>query len=166
MEAERIAATAAASRRPGERGTVLVVALFVLILLFVLGMSILTMSVAEGGIASNDVSTEGAFYAAEAGVQSAIAQVGANPTTSIQAIPLSTLSNGYSFRSGRKTDSSAQPLVYVGAVQVSGFAIGSGSGYGTSGFVNHVYRVNATGTGPRNAQREIEIQVEYGPVLR
>ena len=150
----------------GERGSALLVSLLVMLLMFVLGISLLTMSVAEATIAQNDVASESAFYAAESAVQTGLAQIGANTTTSIAAIPVTTLTNGASFRSGRATDTSAQPLTFLGSSLVSGYTLGNGSGYGGGGFVKQTYQINATGSGPRNSVREVEVRVEYGPVPR
>jgi flagellar basal body-associated protein FliL len=166
MEVDVMATEERAAAVNGERGTVLVVALFVVLLLFVLGISLLTMSLAESAISTNDVATEGALYAAEAGAQTAISQITANPANSTTAVALTTLTNGFTYRSGRKTDSSAQPITYIGASSVSGYTLANGSSYNSSGFVTHSYQINATGSGPRNSQREIEVRVEYGPVPR
>jgi Tfp pilus assembly protein PilX len=149
--------------RSGERGAALIVAILVTALLMLLAMTLLTLSDTEMGVAANDTWSEGAFFAAEAAAQRALDQIGPNRTTSMQAVPLTTLGDGYSFRSGRRTDATAQPLQYLGTAGASGFTLGTGTGYNQAGFRFEVYQVNTTGLGPRNAAREVELQVEYGP---
>lgn len=141
-------------------------ALLLTALLFVLAIALLTVSGDENGIAANEAWSEGAFYAAEAGVQTAVDQIGPNPATSLQAVPLTTIVQGYTFRSGRRSDTTAQPVRYVRASPAAGFGLGLGTGYNATGFLYETYEVDATGLGPRNAQREIQAQVYYGPVAR
>jgi len=150
----------------GERGAALIVALLVVFLLFLLSAALLSVSDIENGVSANDNWSEGAFYAAEAGVQAGIDQVGINPTTSIAAIPLTTIGTSYTYRSGSRTDTSAQPLTFIGTLGTSGYSLGSGTGYNGAGYVYNIYQINATGSGPRNALREVEVQVSYGPVPR
>ncbi len=45
-------------------------------------------------------------------------------------------------------------------------AIAIGTGYSPAGYAFNSNQTNATGTGPRNAVHEIEIQAEYGPVAQ
>jgi hypothetical protein len=155
-----------AAVRHGERGAAFVTAILVSALLLVLAMALLTVSSDEGGIAANESWAEGAFYAAEAGVHAAVAQIDGNLATSVAAIPVTHLPGGYTFRSGRRADTAPQPVRYVGAVPASGFGLGVGTGYNAVGFLDETYEVDATGRGPRNAEREIQAQVTYGPVAR
>ena len=149
-----------------ERGAALVVALLVVLLLFLLGMALLTLSEIENGVSVNDQWSGGAFYAAEAGVQGGIDQLGADPAVSTQAIPVTAIGGSYSFRSGARSDAGPQPLQFLGVTNAVGFDLNSGTGYNESGFVNNVYQVNSTGIGPRNSQREVEVRITYGPVPR
>lgn len=149
-----------------ERGVALVTALLITVLLFILAIGLLAISGDEAGISSNESWSEGAFYAAEAGLQSAVDQIGPNPATSLQAIPLTAIAQGYTFRSGRRGDTAAQPVRFVRATPAPGFGLGAGTGYNSVGFLYETYEVDSTGLGPRNAQREIQAQVNYGPVAR
>jgi hypothetical protein len=117
-------------------------------------------------IATNDEWAEGAFYAAEAAVQVAIDQLGADPSSNTEVVALTDLDGSFSYRSGGRDDTDPQPPAYVGDTHASGYSIGTGTGYNTSEYVFDLYRINGTGEGPRNARREIEIQVQYGPVAR
>jgi hypothetical protein len=135
-------------------------------LLVVLGTALVTMSVSETNVARNDEWSEGAFYAAEAGLEAAIDQLSGDPDASTQPIAVTGVAESYSFRSGGRADSTPQPLRYVGSQPGSGYTVNVGTGYNPSGYAFRVYEINATGTGPRNAQREIEAQVEVGPVAQ
>ena len=158
-------------RLRGERGSVLVVAILVMMVLSFIGMAIMTLSVTEHSMAYNTVWGEGAFAMAEAGINAGINQLSANSTTSTQAVTCNTTlfscsATTYSYRSGSKSDTSAQPLNFVKSRTEPGYSVAIGTGYNPSGYAFHSYRINATGTGPRNAVREIEAQAEYGPVAQ
>ncbi len=155
----------------GERGSVLVVAILVMMVLSFLGMAIMTISVTEHSMAYHTVWAEGAFVAAEAGINAGINQLSANTTTSTQPVSCDPAVFGscatYSYRSGGKNDTVAQPLQFVTSRTEPGYSIAIGTGYNPSGYSFNSYRINATGTmQQRNALREIEVQAEYGPVAQ
>ena len=152
--------------RPGERGATLILVLFVVLILSTLVIALLGIASSDNVVAHNDVWTEGAFYAAEAGLNTGIAQLSSNPASSTAAIPGTTISGSYSFRSGTRSAASPQPLVFVSVQPRSGYSIAGGSAYNPNGYLFYSYRINTTGTGPRNAQREIEALAEYGPVAQ
>lgn len=156
----------AQTRARSERGVVLMVALFVMITLSLLGIALVTLSGVESNIAHNAIWSEGTFVAAEAGIQAGMNQLSPNPGTATQAIPVTAIGGDYQYRSGRRTDTGPQPLQYRGARIESGYSLAIGTGYNPSGYAFHSYQINATATGPRNAQREIEVLAEYGPVAQ
>jgi Tfp pilus assembly protein PilX len=145
--------------RTDERGSVLIVALLLMVLLFTLGAALLTMAETEGFIATNDVWSEGAFYAAEAAVQEVIDRMPGN----LAAVPVTALGQDYTYRTGGRDDASAQPPQVVATVAGAGFSVSTSGGYNSTGFVFDVYEINGTGMGPRSAMREVEVQIEYGP---
>jgi Tfp pilus assembly protein PilX len=150
-----------------ESGSVLLVALFVMVILSLLGAALLSLSGVEHSIAYNAVWSEGAFAAAEAGIQAGINQLGPTMTASTPAVAATNLGGTpTSYRSGHKTDSTAQPLTYNGERVVPGYNIAVGLGYNPRGYSFFSYQINSTGTGPRNAQREIEVLAQFGPVPR
>jgi len=150
----------------GERGSVLVISLFVISVLTLLGIALATVSSTDTAVAKNEVAFEGSFYAAEAGLHTALAQLSDDVSASIAAIADTDLNDDYSFRSGGKDDTSAQPLDFVGQIHRPGFSAGVGTTYNPSGFVFYQYLVNATGSGPKNAEREIETLADFGPVAQ
>ena len=154
------------SRMRDEAGSALLMALVVLVILSLLGCALLGFASMESSVANNGLWAEGAFNAAEAGISRGIDQISSNPTTSVQAIPVTTIGGRYAFRSGRRTDTAAQPLLFLREQQESGYSLEGGTGYNAAGYAFFVYQINATGTGPLNSQREIEVQAEYGPASK
>jgi len=157
------------SLQPGsEAGSILVVSLLIMVLLSLLGVTLLTVASTEHLIAYNSLWSEGSLMAADAGVNVGINQLSANAATSIQTIPTTGLPDAqgpYQYRSGTRT-SGPQQLQFVSSRTESGYSLAVGTGYNRSGYVFDTYQINATGTGPRFAIREVEIQAEYGPIAR
>jgi len=164
-----------------QRGSVLLIALFVLIVLSFLGISLLTLSGTESNIAQNALWSEGTFAATEAGLQTGLNQLSANTVDSVKSIPtgvtdprndgtnhvaIGTGTYTYQFRSGGRTAAGPQPLQFKNTRIEAGYSIAIGTGYNPSGYAFYSYQINATGTGPRNAQRELETLAEYGPVAQ
>jgi hypothetical protein len=56
--------------------------------------------------------------------------------------------------------------VFRGSRIEKGYNIAIGTGYNPSGYGFHSYQIDATGTGPRSALRELEVLAEYGPVAQ
>lgn len=158
-------------RSRNQRGSVLMIAMFVLIVLSLLGVALLTLSGTESNIVYNDLWSEGALAAADAGIQTGLNQLAPNPAAAIQAIPLTTIGGTYQFRSGAKSTTVPDPgaavaLQFQGSRVESGYSIAIGTGYNASGYAFQSYLIDATGTGPKNAQREIKALAEYGPVAQ
>jgi Tfp pilus assembly protein PilX len=149
-----------------EAGSVLVIALLLMVLLSLLGVTLLTVAATEHTVAFNGLWSEGALTAAEAGVNRGLNQLNANAATSIQPIATTSIASPYAFRSGHRTDTTPQPLTFVGTRTEAGYSLAVGTGYNPAGYAFHTYQINATGTGPRNAQREVEVRAEYGPVAQ
>jgi Tfp pilus assembly protein PilX len=143
---------------------VLVAAFLVMLALSFLGLALFSLSVAEHTMAYNSLWAEGAFAAAEAGINSGVNQLSPNTTSSVQPIPTTSIATAYTFRSGRRADPGPQPLGFAGSRLEAGYTIAIGTGYNPSGYTFHAYQINATGQGPRSAQREVEVLAEYGPV--
>jgi Tfp pilus assembly protein PilX len=139
-----------------ERGSVLVLAIFIMALLLAAGMIMLRMSASETDIAYNTVWAEGTFYAAEAAIAIGIDQLGPTLVADV-ATAATPIANDYT---------RASNVLYLGATQQPNYALNSGLATYTnpSNFYFNQYRIAGTGTGPRNAQRQLEIQATYGPV--
>jgi hypothetical protein len=141
------------------------IALLLIVLLSLLGVTMMTVAQTEHSMSSNTLWSEGALMAADAGVNVGINRLSANAQTSVTAVSPATIGT-YTYRSGHRSDTSAQPLQFRGSRTESGYSLARGTGYNPSGYAFHTYQIDATGTGPRNATREIEVRAEYGPVAQ
>ena len=136
----------------------LIVALLLMVLLSLLGVTLLTLSATEHSVAYNGLWSEGAMMAAEAGVNRGVNQISANADASVAVINDTGIGPVYNYRSGKKTDPGpTAPVFLYDKVE---------EGYDLSKWRFPVYQINATGSGPRNARREVEVQAEYGPIPR
>jgi Tfp pilus assembly protein PilX len=145
-----------------EDGTALIITMLLLTLLLALGTSLLATATVEQAIATNERWSEGAFYAAEAAVQTAIDSLTQDGVAA--AVPATDLGDDFWYRSGTADSGAATAPVLLGTVEAEGYSAAEGTGYGGgSQFVFEIYQINATGFGPRSAQREVEVQVEVGP---
>jgi len=144
-------------------GSILLVALLCMFVLSILGTVFLGLSLTEHNITYNSVYSEGAFTAAEAGIQAGVSQLSPNTTSSTQAIPSTNFANNYNYQSGHRADRNPQPLQYVGQRTEPGFNLSKGNVYVPKGWVFRDYLIDVTGAGPRAAQREVEVLAEYGP---
>jgi len=152
-----------------DRGSILMIAMLVMLALSLLGSALLSLSAIEYNMAYNGLWAEGAFSAAEAGIQTGINQLSPNPAIATQAVPVTAIGTGiytYQFRSGQGTDPGPQPQVFRGSRIERGYNIAIGTGYNPSGYGFHSYQIDATGTGPRSSMRELEVLAEYGPVAQ
>ena len=152
----------------GDAGSVLVLALLLMTLLSLLGLSLLGLAATEHSMAFNAFWSEGALAAADAGVNTGVNQLSADQTATDAAVgPTNIAGNAYTFRSGHRADTAPQLFQFVSTRLEGGYSLVSGSNqYNTSGYTFDNHQFNATGTGPRNAIREVEVQAEFGPILR
>jgi Tfp pilus assembly protein PilX len=130
-----------------QKGVVLVVALIMLLILTLLGISSISSSVFESKISGNERWGSTAFYAAAGGVD-----VGISRIPDITAYSGS-IGSDESYRSGRLTDSSPQPQKSLGLMLKPGFE---------TAWEFKRFQINATGQS-FSARKEIEIQVSLGP---
>jgi len=130
-----------------EKGVALVIALIMLIVLTLIGISSINSSIFETKISGNERVGSSAFYAAEGGVY-----VGISRVPDITAYS-GTIGKDESYRSGRLTDSSPQPQKTLGVMLKPGFET-------TWEFKR--FQINATGEFS-GAKKEIEVQVSLGP---
>jgi Tfp pilus assembly protein PilX len=130
-----------------QKGVVLVVALIMLLILTLLGISSISSSVFESKISGNERWGSTAFYAAAGGVD-----VGISRIPDITAYS-GTIGSDESYRSGSLTDSSPQPQKILGVMLRPGFE---------TTWEFRRFRVNATGES-FSARKEIEVQVSLGP---
>jgi len=130
-----------------EKGIALVIALIMLIVLTLIGISSINSSIFETKLSGNERVGSSAFYAAEGGVY-----VGISRIPDITAYS-GTIGKDESYRSGRLTDSSPQPQKTLGVMLKPGYET-------TWEFKR--FQINATGEFS-GAKKEIEVQVSLGP---
>lgn len=143
-----------------EVGSVLVIALLLMVLLSLLGVTLLSVASMEHSVAFNALWSEGALMAAEAGVAQGVNNLSPISTEAVKAVPSTAIGGVYSYRSGRRSDAAAAQQTFVSD---------RAGGDGCSIDIKHpcayyIYDIRATGTGPRSAVREVEVRAEYGPI--
>jgi len=130
-----------------QKGMALVIALIMLLVLTLIGMSSISSTIFESKISGNDRFGAAAFYAAKGGVD-----IGLNRLPNLSAYSGS-IGSDETYRSGKLTPGNPQPLIYFGAMGRPGYDV-------TWEFAR--YQVNATGQS-FGAVKEIEVQVSMGP---
>ena len=133
-----------------DKGIVLIVALLMLLVLTLLGISSISSTVFEANISGNDRVGADAFYAAEAGVQ-----VGLNQLPAPNAIVRTKVGEESYFWSGGPKDKGAPK-------DLQSFGLYQKAGYDAS-WAFRRYQVNATGES-FGAAKEVEIQASMGPL--
>ena len=129
-----------------QKGTALVVALLLLLVLTLIGIGSVSSSVFEAKISGNSRFGQAAYYAAKGGAELGINQL---PNTTSYSGSM----GDETYRSGKMTDSGAQPLLNLGLM--------ARQGYETTWEFRR-YQLNATGQS-FGAQKEIEVQISMGP---
>jgi Tfp pilus assembly protein PilX len=130
-----------------QKGVALIVALIMLLVLTLIGMSSISSTFFESKISGNDRSGAAAFYASKGGVD-----VGINRLPDVTAYSGS-IEGDESYRSGRLTPNIAAPLIDLGLMTRSGY---------DATWEFRRFQVNATGQS-FGAVKEVEVQVSMGP---
>ena len=147
-----------------ERGISFVVVLMLMVIILAMAGAGLLFSSIDLRAAGNYRAGTQAFFAADTGVNDAYTRIGLDPTTSTAAFGPITLSDGLKYCSGKVATTgtncgSPQPLQAPQTVNVAGFNLNQG------GVQFYQYQVNVTGINTQLAAvREVEAQVQYGPV--
>ena len=133
-----------------DKGVALVVALMMLLILTLIGISAITTTTYETSISGNERVGTDAFYASEAGIQ-----VGLNQIPNTNPVSRTKLGEDSYYWSGSPQDKDSPRAVgFMGLYAMSG--------YGENWEFKR-YQVSATGESFR-ATKEIEVQVAYGPL--
>lgn len=130
-----------------QKGVALVISLIMLLVLTLIGLGSVNSAFYEAKISGNDRFGAAAFYAAKGGVDRGISQL---PTLTAYS---GSIGSDETYRSGRMTPGTPQPLAYLGAMGRAGFDIN---------WEFRRYQVNATGES-FGSVKEIEVQVSLGP---
>ncbi len=133
-----------------QEGVALVIALLMLLVLTLIGISSITSTTFESSISGNERVKIDAFYAAEAGIQVAMNQVPDN----LSPIPKTTIKEDSYYWSGSTQDEgNPQPLKSLGLNPKVAF---------DSSWAFKRFQANTTGKF-MGATKEIEVQMSYGP---
>jgi len=133
-----------------EKGVALVIALLMMLVLTLIGISSISTTNFETSISGNERVRMDAFYAAEAGIQVAINQVPDNTN----AIPKTKIKeDSYYWSGGAKDEGNPQSLMSLGLSPKAGF---------DSSWTFKRFQLNTTGKF-FGATKELEVQVTYGP---
>ena len=147
-----------------ERGIALAVLTMLIAILASMTGAALLFSRVDLMISSNFKRGTGALYAADAGVGVALNQLSGSLENSKQAISVTDLGTGYTYRSGTIADGAATDLIHTGFKTAPGYSMGTGTGYNPGGYIFHTYEIHITGQGPVTSAREIEAMGQFGPV--
>jgi Tfp pilus assembly protein PilX len=133
-----------------EKGVALIIALLMLLVLTLIGISAISTTTFEASISGNERMRTDAFYAAEAGIQVAINQIPENtnpiPKTKIKE-------DSYYWSGGAKDEGSPKSLASLGLSPKAGF---------DSSWAFKRFQLNTAGKF-YGATKELEVQVSYGP---
>jgi hypothetical protein len=132
-----------------KKGIAIIIALLMLLVLTLIGISSITTTNFETNLSGNDRLNTDAFYAAEAGIQVGVNQI--PDTNPIQKTELKKDSYYWSGRANDKGD--PKSLKSLGLHPMAGF---------DSSWAFKRFQVNSTGES-FGATKEIEVQVSYGP---
>jgi len=152
-----------------ERGVSLVVVLMLMVIILAMAGAGMLFSSIDLRASGNYRAGTQAFFAADTGVNDGMTRIGLDPTTSIAAFSgtLTTPSGNLTYCSGKVTTtgtncSSPQPL---SAPQLITGAGAPGYNVNQGGPAFYQYQINVTGVQLQlSAVREVEMQVQYGPV--
>ena len=134
-----------------EKGFALIIALLILLVLTLIGISAINTTTFETSISGNERVGTDAFYASEAGIQ-----IGLNQLPDIKPIPVTTVGKDSSCWSGSSLDrSSPQSLKSLGLYPPP-------IGTDPSVWEFKRFQVNTVGHSFK-ATKEIEVQVRFGP---
>ena len=144
-----------------DRGSVLVVALLILVLLTLMGISATTTSTIEVQMAGNEKFHEMAFYAAESGWQEALNWLDRQYPGITEQVGWNESTTPPTFTPGDKYDAPDYILLaddnntgyylkidFAGTTPVAGYS---------SDYRRFNYRVNSVGMGPGNARSVVEV---------
>ncbi len=157
-------------RLRSESGVSLVVVLMLMVIILAMAGAGMLFSSIDLRASGNFRAGTQAFFAADTGVNDAYTRIGLDPAASIPAFGPITLPGGIKYCSGKVATtgtncSSPQALQAPSPVTVSGYSLGQGTGYNTTGYQFYQYQVNVTGVQPQlSSVREVEAQIQYGPI--
>jgi Tfp pilus assembly protein PilX len=153
-----------------ERGVSLIVVLMLMVIILAMAGAGMLFSSMDLRATGNYRAGTQAFFAADTGVNDAYARIVTNPDATIAALTFGpvTLPGGLSYCSGHVGSDCPQPPPDPKVISNAPlYSLGVSNPYNSSGGAGHQfyqYQINMTGVGPLAAAREVEAQVQYGPI--
>jgi Tfp pilus assembly protein PilX len=148
------------ARLTSERGSAILIAVFVLFILTLLGLYATTSSTVDIQIASNDRDYVGVFYTAESGWQVAVSWIDAQYPLPTINMGLDTSGGSDSFSAGKyaSPDSTALDPKAINSYSVTSQYNGTqkAAGYSTD-FKRFLYTITSTGNGSQNAESQVVV---------
>ena len=148
--------------RKNERGVALLISVFVLMLVGAIGVAALNNSENEAMAGGRTRGASRALYAADAGIQLALARLSESPPN-LAPIDIDYGRGGF-VQSRTRSQTAAQPLGFAGSgagadgssAPPEGYALPSGSG---GAFSTDVYQINITASADGTAVAEVEARL-------
>lgn len=132
-----------------EKGLVLIIALLILLVLTLIGISAISTTTFETNISGNERVGTDAFYASEGGIQ-----IGLNQLPDTKPIPVTTIGTDSSCWSGSpQNKNDPQSFKSLGLYPKAGFDVS---------WSFKRFQVNTTGSSFK-AMKELEVQSRFGP---
>ena len=151
-----------------ERGISFVVVLMLMVIILAIAGAGMLFSSIDLRASGNYRAGTQAFFAADTGVNDAYTRIGLDPTTSTAAFgPISLDGGNLKYCSGKVATagsdcSSPQPLQAPQVISMAGYNLNQAN---QSAVQFYQYQVNVTGVNTQlAATREVEAQIQYGPV--
>jgi type IV pilus assembly PilX-like protein len=163
-------------RLRSERGVSLLVVLMLMVIILAMAGAGMLFSSMDLRAAGNFRAGTQAFFAADTGFNAAYTRVGSDPLASVAPVsgslplpggPTLTYCSGHVQNVGSDCGTpqpQPDPRVISNAPL---YSLGVSNPYNSSGGAGHQfyqYQINMTGVGPLAAAREVEAQVQYGPI--
>ena len=152
-----------------ERGVSLVVVIMLMVIILAMTGAGLLFSSIDLRVSGNYRAGTQAFFAADTGVNDGFGRIDSSSSTSPPVFGPISMSGGLKYCSGSlpatQINNCATPTPStVTAITAPGFSLGQGTGYNSNGYQFYQYKVNVTGLGPLSSAREVEAQIQYGPL--
>ena len=136
--------------RISERGVVLVLALILLLVLTLIGISAISTTTFETGLSGNERAGTQAFYASEG-----VIQMGLDQLPNVQPIVPTRIGESLAWSGGPGCKTAPEEMKNLGSYPQAGYDVSSWA------FI----RYQLTGTGESSGTLKIvEVQVNYGPI--
>lgn len=158
-------APARSASRGARRGSTLIIAILVLLVMTIAGVALMFNTSTENALAGNETRMSKAFYAADSGIQYAVARMTSDINYVGGALPSGGLPSNTPGKTGNDIPVVVAPPITLGYIIRPGDEIqAQGSSYGTTQTIEAIYRIEATSSSEEiRASKVITAQVYIYP---